>query len=195
MGLIVNTGQDLSGLVNQECNALISAQVATVCASDARAAGLLAASATIAGIAFAAIAALSTRPDLSILAAGCWGAAVVALGSAGAALWAVWPIQLLLPGWAPSDFETDIGKTPEEIVSGMLFGNQQKIDNNRHIIDEMHRRSLLSVVLLAYTPLGAMAGALCTFNSVAIGAALVIWLGLAAILFIFFVPRPLRTPR
>lgn len=194
MGLVVSTGQELSELVNQECNALLGAQVATLCSSDARAAGLLAASATIAGIAFAAIAAVWTRAELTILTAGCWGAALVALAAAGAALWAVWPIEMLLPGWAPSDFENDTDKTPEEIVAEMLLVNQTKIDANRGVLEKMHRRSLLSVILLAYTPLSAFAGALCTFGSMAIGGALLIWSGLAVILFMFFVPKRFRTP-
>jgi hypothetical protein len=191
----VSTTQELRTLVNQECNALLAAQVATLCSSDARATGLLAAAATIAGIAFAAVAAIWTNADLKLLSAGCWGAAILASGAAGVALWAVWPTPLMLPGWGPADFEGDTAKTTEEIVAEMLTVNQQKIDSNNVLIDAMHRRSLLAVVLLAYTPLSALAGALCTMGSMALGVALLIWLGVLVILFVFFVPKQLRTPR
>lgn len=192
---MVGTTQDLGTLVNQESNALLTAQVATLCSSDARATGLLAAAATIAGIAFAAVAAIWTNTDLKLLAGGCWGAGVLATGAAGVALWALWPTPLMLPGWGPADFEGDTGKTSDQIVSEMLLVNQQKIDSNNALIENMHRRSLLAVVLLAYTPLSAFAGALCTFGSAAIGGALLIWFGLLVILFIFFVPKHRRTPK
>lgn len=191
----MSTEQEFRKLVNQECNALLSAQVSILCSADTKAMGLLAASAAITGIAFATIAGVQTASaGLPLLWWGAFGAAIPAFLAGCAAVWAGWTRYLLMPGWGPADFMGDKGRTESEIVSDMLSLNQDKIDANNDAIQEITRRNQLALLLLASTPFSILA-ALAWPSPSWRWFALFVWGGMAIGVVWFFVPERFRTPR
>jgi hypothetical protein len=172
----------------------MNAQIALMCSSDARATGLLAAAASLAGVAVATGFAIKDDSAFTMLLFVCWGAGVLATGASAAALWAIWPLEINLPGWKPMSFESDWDKTEVEVIQEMLPLNHDKIEENDQIIVKLHRRSLLAMSLLAVTPIGGLAAGFLVLNPFCKAFGLLMWGGVVWMLFLFFVPKHLRTP-
>lgn len=185
----MSTDDELRKIVNQEANALLGAQVSMASASDTRAAALLGVAVTLTGIAFGVLAAIYKDQKMIVLIGACWGTAVVACAAAGAALWAVWPTKLLLPGWGPRDFSDDTGRPLGDILDEMLSEGQMKIDSNKSIIEAGYRRSFFALGLLVASPVSGLAGAACGVGGFGILIAMLLWGGIAICSFLYFAPR------
>lgn len=135
------------------------------------------------------LAAIYKDDKMAVLVWTCWGTAVVACSAAGAALWAVWPTKLLLPGWGPRDFSEDSGRTFGDILDEMLTEGQKKIDANTRIIETVYRRSFFALGLLVASPLSGLAGAACSLGGLGILVGLLTWAGIILCSVLYFAPR------
>lgn len=185
----MSTDDDLRKIVNQEANALLGAQVSLVSASDTRAAALLGVAVTLTGAAFGVLAAIYNDAEMAVLVWACLGTALLSCSAAGAALWAVWPTKLLLPGWGPQDFSEDSGRVFGEILDEMLTEGQKKIDSNTRIIEAGYRRSFLALGLLIASPLSGIAGAACGLGGLWILLGMLIWTAIIICVVLYLGPR------
>ncbi len=136
----------------------VEAQVDLLKSADARATGLLAVCAALAtgGIAFAAG---NVKHDDPVY----WAAiAFVAssLAATLAAVWAVWPCKIRLPGWEPRTFLHDIERgKPIALIEGEMSSLlQRRIDTNDRILLQLGWRARISYILVASLPFSCLAG-------------------------------------
>lgn len=191
LGVQVSTIREKRLLVNGEASARISAQVSVMCSSDARAVGILAASVAVIGVAVTA--AFVVKGNLHV-AALCVGFAVSAAMSAFMATWALWPTNIDLPGWSPAEFEEDWEKAEEEILLEMLPFLQQRIDDNRVLVEKLSQRSTAAIALLASSPISGLGASLLPFGGFVAGLGLVLILPALAFAVWIQIPAGLKRP-
>ncbi len=148
-------------MILEEGDKRVAAQAEVMLAADARSNGILAASTALAAAGFAVAADQVGEASAVLFIAAATFACVTTL-SALAAVWALWPEFLNVPGWSPRLFVEDIarGKTDQQIAAEMAALAQSKIDENEICNRKLAKRSKAAMLLLAAGPLcGACAGA------------------------------------
>lgn len=143
------------GLIAQESDKRIAAQVQIMLASDTRSNAVLAAAATLAAAGYAVAGSqLSPNGNYPLLI-GASAFALMATAAAISAIWALWPTGVEVPGWSPRLFTGDIRekKTIEQILAEIVAHNETKIAENEACNRKLAQRARTTMFLLGLAPI------------------------------------------
>lgn len=151
----VGADADLLAQILVESDKRISAQVQIMLANDTRSIGILAAAATLAGAGFALAGTEMGKDGYGPLLVASIVFGLAASASAVAAVWALWPVGLDVPGWSPRLFVPDIAAwRPHLAIQRSIAAlNQRKIADNDACNAKLGGRTRLAMILLCAAPI------------------------------------------
>lgn len=137
----------------------VESQVGLLTSGDARAVGLLSVCTALAAAAIAVAVENRAATDRTLFLSAASFAAC-SIGATWAAVWALWPDRVCIPGWRPATYFNDVRRQKTAVDAETIALLDRRIDLNHKSLTDLGWRTRFAVAFLTASPLAAISAAL-----------------------------------